>query len=60
MVKTAKRSGSAISAADKAALTVEVAAWQDRRNAVGGTVDWRFTTDDARIKLKRLYPSTHE
>src|SRR6188508_1459774 len=45
---------------DKAALTVEVAAWQDRRNAVGGTVDWRFTTDDARIKLKRLYPSIQE
>ncbi len=45
---------------DRATLAVEVAAWQDRRNAASGTVDWRFTTDDARIKLKRLYPSIHE
>src|SRR3712207_5110324 len=42
---------------DRAALATEVAAWQERRNAAGGRVDWRFTTDDARIKLKRLYPS---
>jgi len=45
---------------DFATLAAEVAAWQARRNAAGGTVDWRFTTDDARIKLKRLYPSVHE
>jgi hypothetical protein len=38
-------------------LRREVAAWQDARNAAGGTVNWRFTTADARIKLKRLYPS---
>lgn len=37
----------------------EAAAWQQRRNASGAKVDWRFTTDDARIKLKKLYPSTH-
>jgi hypothetical protein len=37
-----------------------VSAWQDRRNATGRGVDWRFTTADARIKLKRLYPSLHE
>ena len=30
------------------------------RHSLGGKVDWRFTTDDARIKLKRLYPSTDE
>jgi hypothetical protein len=41
---------------DLATLAAEVAAWQDRRNAAGGTVDWRFTSADARIKLKRLYP----
>ncbi|HEV8635766.1 MAG TPA: IS630 family transposase, partial [Chloroflexota bacterium] len=35
----------------------EVAAWEARRNAAGGRVDWRFTTADARLKLKRLYPS---
>jgi hypothetical protein len=43
--------------ADQDALAREVAAWQDARNAAGSTVDWRFTTADARIKLKRLYPS---
>jgi hypothetical protein len=42
---------------DCATLAAEVAAWQDDRNAARGTVDWRFTTADARIKLKRLYPS---
>ena len=45
---------------DFAALGSEVAAWQDRRNATATTVDWRFTTTDARIKLKRLYPSVQE
>ena len=45
---------------DFATLQAEVAAWQDRRNAAGGAVDWRCTTEDARIKLKRLYPSLHE
>lgn len=38
-------------------LEREVQAWQDRRNAEAITVNWRFTTADARIKLKRLYPS---
>jgi hypothetical protein len=45
---------------DFATLETEVAAWQDRRNASATTVDWRFTTTDARIKLKRLYPSVQE
>jgi hypothetical protein len=43
---------------DRPALEREVRAWEAERNAAGGRVDWRFTTDDARIKLKRLYPST--
>ena len=34
----------------------EVAAWADARNKRAGKINWRFTTDDARIKLKRLYP----
>ena len=34
----------------------EAAAWAERRNAVQVGVDWQFTTDDARTKLKRLYP----
>jgi hypothetical protein len=41
-----------------AALIQEVTAWEQRRNTMNGRVDWRFTTHDARIKLKRLYPST--
>ena len=42
---------------DQPGLAREVAAWQARRNAAATTVDWRFTTADARIKLKHLYPS---
>jgi len=42
---------------DKLTLTREVAAWEQRRNSSKAKVDWRFTTDDARIKLKRLYPT---
>ena len=34
-----------------------VEAWQQRRNRESMRVDWRFTTADARIKLKTLYPS---
>ena len=40
----------------KEAMIQEVSAWQSRRNAQGGTVNWQFTTKDARIKLKKLYP----
>lgn len=42
---------------DKAALEEEAAAWETERNARRVTVDWQFTTADARIKLKRLYPA---
>jgi len=42
---------------DRENLQKEVAAWQSRRNASAATIDWRFTTDDARIKLKKLYPT---
>lgn len=42
---------------DRVTLEREVRAWQERRDRTATTVDWRFTTDDARIKLKRLYPS---
>jgi transposase len=42
--------------ASQAMLIREVAAWEVDRNNSGATVDWRFTTADARIKLKRLYP----
>ena len=39
------------------ALKREIDAWQQQRNAEAIRVDWRFTTKDARIKLKSLYPS---
>jgi hypothetical protein len=39
-------------------LSREVNAWQDERNADGSRVHWRFTTEDARIKLHHLYPQT--
>jgi hypothetical protein len=37
-----------------AELERHVNAWQGQRNAAVTTINWRFTTDDARIKLKRL------
>ena len=40
-----------------ATLCQEVAAWKNQRNSDETSIDWRFETDDARIKLKRLYPS---
>ena len=42
---------------DEDTLMQEVSAWQDDRNAHHTTIDWRFTTEDARIKLTRLSPS---
>lgn len=45
---------------DRVTLEREVAAWEARRNASAGAINWRFTTDDARIKLKRLYPLHEE
>lgn len=45
---------------DAQTLTKEVNAWQKDRNNKGTTMNWRFTTTDARIKLKKLYPSIQE
>ena len=42
---------------DADTLVSEVAAWKTDRNTRQTTVNWRFTTDDARIKLRSLYPS---
>ncbi len=42
---------------DRETLEREVAAWQARCNAAATPVDWRFTTEDARVKLKSLYPT---
>jgi hypothetical protein len=43
--------------ADQPTLEGEVAAWKAARNRAGRGVNWRFTTEDARIKLKHLYPT---
>jgi hypothetical protein len=43
--------------ADKQTLIEEIVAWQDDRNAKHTKANWHFTTPDARIKLKHLYPS---
>ena len=45
---------------DQETLTNEVTAWTKRRNATNVTIDWQFTANDARIKLKRLYPVSKE
>ena len=42
---------------DTKTLRREVKAWQKERNQLGASVDWRFSTEDARIKLRSLYPS---
>jgi hypothetical protein len=42
---------------DMEALRREVAAWEQRRNAAVVRVDWQFSTADARVKLKKLYPT---
>ncbi len=44
---------------DQATVTAEVEAWQDHRNTQNATINWQFTTKDARIKLRRLYPTLH-
>ena len=41
---------------DFSTLQKEIAAWEDDRNNRQTQVDWQFTTADARIKLKSLYP----
>jgi hypothetical protein len=41
-------------------MTSEIAAWEQNRNTNESKIDWQFTTADAGIKLKRLYPSLHD
>ncbi|VAX26020.1 Mobile element protein [hydrothermal vent metagenome] len=40
-------------------VTKECNAWQKHRNNANAIINWQFTTGDARIKLKRLYPTLH-
>lgn len=42
---------------DKESLQREIGAWEEQRNRESLKIDWQFTTADARVKLKRLYPS---
>ena len=42
---------------DQETLKKQVAAWQEKRNAISSPMQWRFTTDDARVTLQKLYPS---
>jgi hypothetical protein len=41
---------------NKITLAAEVTAWEKKRNTALAQIDWQFTAEDARIKLKRLYP----
>jgi hypothetical protein len=45
---------------DQNSLAGEVGAWEAERNAAESSIDWRFTTADARLKLKHLYPEIVE
>jgi hypothetical protein len=40
----------------KERMIAEVSVWEQQRNEADATVDWQFSTTDARIKLKKLYP----
>ncbi|MBI4497107.1 MAG: hypothetical protein HY689_04310 [Chloroflexi bacterium] len=45
---------------DRTTLERQVAAWEAERNGQHRTIDWCYTTADARINLKRLYPAIHD
>jgi hypothetical protein len=45
---------------DAATLRAEVAAWEQTRNDDDSAIDWQFTSDDARIKLRQPYPANHD
>ena len=51
-----KRVGIAKRVGNQEELEKQIAAYQKRRNNKGVRIDWQFTTKDARVKLKRLYP----
>ncbi len=45
---------------DRETLAGEVGAWEAERNAAESSINWRFTSSEARIKLKHLYPEIVE
>lgn len=51
-----KRVGISKRVGSRAELEKQVAGYQKRRNKKEVKIDWQFTTEDARVKLKRLYP----
>jgi hypothetical protein len=42
---------------DQETLKTEVAIRQENRNAIARSMEWRFTSEEARVKLKKLYPT---
>jgi hypothetical protein len=42
---------------DEVTLIRELQAYEDRRNAAKAKITWRFTSEQARVKLQRLYPT---
>ncbi len=42
---------------DRQCMQKQISTWEDKRNSFQKTMNWRFTTKDARIKLKKLYPT---
>jgi hypothetical protein len=45
---------------DQETLKEETAEWQEKRNAIAQPMEWRFTNEDARVKLKKLYPTLQD
>lgn len=45
---------------DMETVIEEVQAWQDSKNNQSKKINWQFTTEDSRVKLKRLYPSVYD
>jgi len=41
-------------------VKTEVEAWQKSRNSKNAKINWQFTKEEARIKLKRLYPTIYD
>jgi len=45
---------------EKQVMEEETSAWSKQCNEAGATANWRFQTEDARIKLRRLYPDVDD
>ena len=56
-INVLKRQALARRVPDAQTLCTQTTAWENQRNQRGAPVNWRFTTDDARVKLQSLYPT---